>query len=44
MEIKETSGFRKDVKRAIKQGKDIVRLKQVIVLLFKNTKLPEKIS
>lgn len=40
--IKQSSQFKKSVKRAVKQGKDIDKLFEVVELLTLNTTLPEK--
>lgn len=40
--VKFTSAFKKDYKRAIKQGRDINRLDEVITLLASGQPLPEK--
>ena len=40
--IKPTSAFRKDYKRAIKQGHDIALLDEVIALLASGKPLPER--
>ena len=40
--VKFTSAFKKDYKRAIRQGRDINRLDEVIALLASGQPLPEK--
>jgi mRNA interferase YafQ len=42
-EIVRSTAFKKDVKRAQKRGKDMERLKAVIVLLLSDETLPERL-
>lgn len=42
-EIVRSTAFKKDVKRAQKRGKDLERLKAVIVLLLSDEPLPERL-
>lgn len=41
-EIKQSSQFKKSVKRAVKQGKDISKLFAIVELLIQDSQLPEK--
>jgi mRNA interferase YafQ len=42
MRLSQTHQFKKDIKRAIKRGKDLAKLKAVIDLLLSRTPLPPK--
>lgn len=42
-EIVRSTSFKKDVKRAQKRGKDMERLKAVIILLLSDEPLPERL-
>jgi mRNA interferase YafQ len=42
-EIVRSTAFKKDVKRAQKRGKDMARLKAVIVVLLSDETLPERL-
>jgi mRNA interferase YafQ len=42
MRLSQTNQFKKDIKRAIKRGKDLAKLKAVIDLLLSRTPLPPK--
>ena len=39
-----STGFKKDVKRAEKRGKDVAKLKAVILLLLDDETLPERLK
>jgi mRNA interferase YafQ len=42
VKLTQTTQFRKDVKRQIKRGKDVVKLKGTVELLQSGTALPER--
>jgi mRNA interferase YafQ len=42
MRLSQTKQFRKDIKRALKQGKDLAKLKAVVDLLLAGQRLPPK--
>jgi mRNA interferase YafQ len=43
-EIVRSTAFRKDVKRAEKRGKDMAKLRAVVLLLVENMSLPERLK